>query len=390
MLRLLGLLLLSEFVRTGFIVSILPNSIDRLGLTSGFIGLMVGTHFLFDAIGKGTMGIAVHRWGLGRMLALGAALGLLTLLDSFFFSYPAIKIILCALWGLFLGVLWPGVMHATQIYAHPDRTSRVLAVSNLSVAPPILAGVLFIGPLMLKQPDLAWNIVLIAQGLALLFGLSLLALRLPKPPQTVPIFAPEARKDWLQVATLLPAAFVQTLAPGLLFTLLFPMLTHLKLSLSDLVLPGMIAGVSCGLGVWLFGRIADRIEPRRALLPGLLFLAITFAFCAATTPNNVDVRLWILAPLLGLGYGAFFAGWNGLVAKTMPKDHQTTAWGAVMAVESMGYVVGPILGGLLWQWAGLPAVFLMGAAVFLLAQGYYLLLGLQKKNPDPSEISSEL
>lgn len=385
MLRLLALLLLSEFVRTGFIVSALPNSTDRLGLSSGLVGLMVGTHFLFDAIGKGTMGVAVQRWGLGRMLALGAALGVLTVLGSLFVSSALVKIVICAVWGLFLGVLWPGVMHATQTYAHPERTSRALAISNLSVAPPILAGVLLVGPLMLKQQDLAWNILLGAQALALLIGFSLLTLKLPKPPQAVPIFAPEARKDWLKVANLLPAAFAQTLAPGLLFTLLFPMLTHLQLSLSDLILPGLVAGASCALGVWLFGRMADHVEPRRALLPGLLFLAITFAFCAATTPVNVEMRLWVLAPLFGLGYGAFFAGWNGLVAKTMPQDHRTAAWGAVMAVESMGYVVGPILGGLLWQWAGIPAVFLMGAAVFLVTKGYYLLLGWRGANINSDE-----
>lgn len=377
MLRLLALLLLSEFVRTGFIVSALPNSTDRLGLSPSLVGLMVGTHFLFDAIGKGAMGVAVQRWGLGRMLALGAALGVFTVLGSLFMPSALIKIVICALWGLFLGVLWPGVMHATQTYAHPERTSRALAISNLSVAPPILAGVLLVGPLMLQQQDLAWNILLGVQALALLIGLSLLTLKLPKPPQAVPIFSPEARKDWLKVATLLPAAFAQTLAPGLLFTLLFPILTYLQLNLSNLILPGLVAGASCALGVWLFGRMADHVAPRRALLPGLLFLAITFASCAATTPANVEVRLWILAPLFGLGYGAFFAGWNGLVAKTMPQDHRTAAWGAVMAIESMGYVVGPILGGLLWQWAGLPAVFLMGAAVFLMTKGYYLLLGWQ-------------
>ena len=178
-----------------------------------------------------------------------------------------------------------------------------------------------------------------------------------------------------RVAALLPAAFAQTLAPGLLITLLYPLLAHLGLHLRDLVGPGLIAAAAFGLSLWLLGRLADQAHPRRALSPGLLLLALVFGLVALSNvpPGAGDVRprLWALAPLLGLGYGAFIAGWNGLVGRTLPEAHRAAGWGTVMAVESLGYALGPVLGGAVWQFAGQSGVFGLGALVFLLTEGYY-------------------
>lgn len=48
-----------------------------------------------------------------------------------------------------------------------------------------------------------------------------------------------------------------------------------------------------------------------------------------------------LGALVGLGYGAFITGWNGLVARTLPEGQQAAAWGTVMAVEALGTPSGP-------------------------------------------------
>ena len=58
----------------------------------------------------------------------------------------------------------------------------------------------------------------------------------------------------------------------------------------------------------------DRAHPRRALTPGLLGLALTFGLAALP---GLEDRLWLLALPLGLGYGAFIAGWNGLVGRVV-------------------------------------------------------------------------
>mgnify|MGYP000557160165 CR=1 FL=1 len=122
----------------------------------------------------------------------------------------------------------------------------------------------------------------------------------------------------------------------------------------------------------LLGRVADRVHPRRALTPGLLLLAVTFTLVAFSDTPPVQQRLWFLATLLGAAYGAFIAGWNGLVGRTLPETHRAAGWGTVMTVESLGYAIGPLLGGVTWQLAGQRGVFLLGAAVFVLTELYYL------------------
>ena len=100
MLRLLALLLTSELVRTGFFVSALPVAGPGLGLGTAVIGLMVGAHYLADALAKGPMGLVTERWGLGRVLALGAALGLTAVLGARLAPSPAWGVLGCALWGV--------------------------------------------------------------------------------------------------------------------------------------------------------------------------------------------------------------------------------------------------------------------------------------------------
>ncbi|MFT2720764.1 MFS transporter [Deinococcus sp. A31D244] len=368
MLRLLALLTLCETVRTGLFVSALPVSGPGLGLSAAVIGVMAGAHYLADALAKGPGGLLVQRWGLGAALLPGPLLGLLALLLARFWPHPASGVLACAAWGLGYAALWPGVMSASQALAVPGRTARALTVSNLSVAPAILTGALIVGPLMRTHPDATWNALLAAQLLAAGLALSLVRLRLSSPAAP-PGTALPAWRDWQRVAALLPAAFVQTLAPALLTTVLYPLLDRLNLSLRDLLLPGALALTTFGLSVWLIGRRADRGHPRRALLPGLLLLAVTFALAAVP---GMTALLLPLGALVGLGYGAFITGWNGLVARTLPEGQQAAAWGTVMAVEALGYAIGPVLGGAAWQLAGVTGVFSLGAAVFLSALLYDL------------------
>jgi predicted MFS family arabinose efflux permease len=368
-LRLLALLLASELVRTGFVVSVLPVAGPSLGFSTALIGLMVGLHYLADALAKGPLGLVTERWGLGRLLTLGAALGLAVIVGTRVAPSPLWLVLGGALWGLAYAALWPGVMNASQAFARPERTARALSVSNLVATPAILAGILLIGPLMQTRPDTAWAVLLGVQVVALVLALTLWTLHLPRQDKDNAETGRNPWAGWSRVGVLLPAAFAQTLAPGLVITLIYPLLARLGLPLSALILPGILFGVSLGLSLWLAGRLADRTHPRRALAPGLLLLAL--AFLLAALPDLRE-RVALVTLILGLGYGAFIAGWNGLVARTLPTAHRAAAWGTVMATESLGNAIGPILGGAAWQLAGPAGVFGLGAAVFVLTELYYL------------------
>lgn len=369
-LRLILLLMSSEFVRTGLLVSYLPLTAPDLHLTPAAVGLIFGLHYLADALAKGPVGVLTERWGLGRMLLLGTLLGLATLVLLHRSPGVVVLVVVAAVWGLCYAALWPGVMAAAQHFARPGMTSRALAVASVSVAPAIGLGLLGVGQLMQRQAELALPLLLGAQLLALLLALSLMSLRLPRtaaPAAGVP--RPPFRERWGRVGVLLPAALAQTAAPGLLATIFYPLLARLGLHLSQLILPAL-AGIVVGLvALWAFGRVADHRHPRAALTPGLLLLALTF-FVAGLP--GLPERLLLVMVLGGVAYGAFIAGWNGLVGRALPAEYRAAAWGTVMAVEALGYAVGPLLGGVMWAAYGQAGVFWCGAAILLLVEGYYL------------------
>ncbi len=279
---------------------------------------------------------------------------------------------LAATWGVGYAALWPSVMAVSQQYARPGREARALSITNLSVAPGIALGTLGVGQLMLRSPAGVPALLLGAQAVVVVLALSLATLKL-SASDTQNQSVSQWKAQWNRVAALLPAAFAQMLAPGLLVTLFYPLLRLLHLNLSDLLGPGLLGGACLLSALLLAGRLADTLSPRVVLGPGLLLLAFTFGL-AGLSAELLTHWLWLIAALVGLGYGTFVAGWNGLVGQTLPPQHRAAAWGVVMATEALGYSLGPILGGALWASGGVR-VFWLGAGVFLLAQLYYWGLG---------------
>jgi len=381
-LRLIALLLISEFVRAGLIVAFLPLSAGRYGLSLAQVGSLVGAHYLMDALAKGPVGLLTQRWGIGGALIASSLLGLTFILSVLGGASFWPLLTLAAAWGVGYAALWPSVMAVSQQYALPGREARALSLTNLSIAPGIALGTLGVGQLMLRSPAQVPALLLWAQGAVMVLALSLWRQRLEggqlesEPPGRGPATNRQAQHwllQWRRVASLLPAAFAQMLAPGLLVTLFYPLLSRLNLNLTDLLGPGLLGG-ACLLGALLLsGRLADTYGPRRVLGPGLMLLALTFGL-AGLSATFLTTWLWLLCAGVGLGYGTFVAGWNGLVGQTLPPQQRAAAWGVVMATEALGYSLGPVLGGAVWASGGVR-VFWLGAGVFLLAQLYYWLPG---------------
>lgn len=360
--------MVSEFVRAGLIVAFLPLMAARYGLGSAQVGSIVGVHYLMDALAKGPMGLLTQRLGLGGALIGSSVLGLGVTLAVLGGAGFWLLLALAAVWGVFYAALWPSVMAVSQQYAVTGREARALSVTNLSVAPGIALGTLGVGQLMLSSPAGVPALLLAAQAVALLLALSLVAVRLAGG-ETERQSPEHWKAQWQRVAALLPAAFAQMLAPGLLVTLFYPLLKRLNLSLTDLLGPAVLGGLCLLAALLISGRLADTLSPRAVLGPGLLLLAFTFGL-AGYSAELLMHWLWLIAALIGLGYGTFVAGWNGLVGQTLPPQHRAAAWGVVMATEALGYSLGPVLGGALWASGGVR-VFWLGAGVFLLAQVYY-------------------
>ncbi|OHV48756.1 MFS transporter [Pseudofrankia sp. BMG5.36] len=118
----------------------------------------------------------------------------------------------------------------------------------------------------------------------------------------------------------------------------------------------------------VFGSLADRVGARPVLLGGLVAFAIASAlYAVADSPG------WLWAARLGQGAAAsaFSPSASALVARLNPAAKHGRAFGSYGFYKSIGYTLGPLLGGVLVWAGGLRLLFavlaMLGAAVALWA-----------------------
>ncbi|MFF3919597.1 MFS transporter [Streptomyces sp. NPDC001852] len=114
----------------------------------------------------------------------------------------------------------------------------------------------------------------------------------------------------------------------------------------------------------VFGTLADRVGARPVLLGGLLaFAAASALYVAADSPG------WLWAARLGQGAAAsaFSPSASALVARLNPATGHGRAFGRYGFHKSVGYTLGPLLGGVLVRAGGLRLLFavlaVLGVAV---------------------------
>jgi MFS family permease len=114
----------------------------------------------------------------------------------------------------------------------------------------------------------------------------------------------------------------------------------------------------------VFGTLADRIGARPVLLGGLVaFAAASAVYALADSPG------WLWAARLGQGAAAsaFSPSASALVARLNPAAKHGRAFGSYGFYKSIGYTLGPLLGGVLVWAGGLRLLFtvlaVLGAAV---------------------------
>ncbi|GAB3394103.1 MFS transporter [Amycolatopsis echigonensis] len=139
---------------------------------------------------------------------------------------------------------------------------------------------------------------------------------------------------------------------------------------ASLLALGLLLAVYDGAEVILkpvFGSLADRIGPRPVLFGGLLaFTLASAAFVIAGNPAAVG--------LARVGQGAAAAAFSpaagALVARLSPTKRQGRAFGGYGAWKSIGYTLGPLLGGVLITLGGFPLLFATLAVLALAVTGW--------------------
>ncbi|MEU6662395.1 MFS transporter [Streptomyces sp. NPDC046821] len=142
---------------------------------------------------------------------------------------------------------------------------------------------------------------------------------------------------------------------------------HTHGAVTSLMVLGGLLALYDGAEVLLkpvFGTLADRVGARPVLLGGLAaFAAASALYVVADSPG------WLWAARLGQGAAAsaFSPSASALVARLNPAAKHGRAFGSYGFYKSVGYTLGPLLGGVLVWAGGLRLLFVvlavLGAAV---------------------------
>ena len=126
---------------------------------------------------------------------------------------------------------------------------------------------------------------------------------------------------------------------------------------------GSLTLVASGIGGVVFGRIADRLGRRRAMIGSILIYSVFTAMCGLA---QTVWQLAIFRFLLGLGMGGEWTSGAALVSETWPDRHRGKALAWMQSAWAIGYAAAAIVVALVLPRFGWRVVFFVGILPALL------------------------
>lgn len=364
------------------VIPLLPLYLkERLGASATLVGVVVATFAAVETVCKTAWGSLADRIGrrpviVGGLFLSSTAPLLMTLLRSAWMFVP-----LRLIDGMGSAALWPAAAAmmadrtANEQRATAMGTLNMFFLSGLALGPSLglfVSG--FLG-------GYAWGFYLAS---ALLLGAALLATRAfheGERPAPAPHRPPGDRARGIfegirRSPALLPmllVAFVQMFGVGLLAPILV-IYAHEVVELSDqwigtlflvMVLAVAIASVPGG-------RIADRVGRRRTVVWGMALASAGMWLLPHAGRGNLVV-LAVAALLLGGSYAISSPAWLALMSEAAPRGATGMVMGASETAQGAGLVIGPLLGGALYDGVGPQAPFVASAALLTAGTGLALL-----------------
>jgi MFS family permease len=341
------LLALGALDATGYsvIVPVAPAISDATGAGPATIGLLVASFPAGMVGGFALAGAVVRRHG-PRILLVGSillvAVGALgfVLGDSLAIYFPARALMGIGSGGIWIGVTfdtferWPG-----QEYLCMSRVFAAYSVGGLiGPALGVFGGV--------SGPFLAYLVLLLAAlPLVVLVGEPSARRSFTTDRATL-----RSRAFWVASAAILFAVLALGVLEGVL-----PL--HLAERLTQAQLGALYVGAS--LVVAVTATAAAGAQPRPLVFAAVVFAVAGIALAGVTT----EVPVWVLAVgLAGVGIGLANTGSLGLLVEAVPVERIVSAMVVWSQVGIAGYLLGPLVGGLIVEGLGFAYVGLVPAA----------------------------
>lgn len=330
------------------IVPVAPAIADATGVGPAAIGVLVASFPAGMVLGFWLAGRVMQRWGARPLLlaslvvvaigSLGFVLG-----DSLPVYFAARLTMGLGSGGLWIGVTfdtlerWPG-----QEYLCMSRVFAAYSIGGL------------VGPAL---GAIGGTSAPFAAYLALVLAAIPLVLAMP-PPSERRVFEPDrsalsTRGFWLAAASMLFAVLSLAMLEGVL-----PL--HLAERLSQAEIGALY--VALALVVSASAAAAGSRAPRPMIVGAVVLAVAGIALAGAAA----QVPLWLLALVLaGVGIGLGNTGSLGVLVESVDVERIVTAMVVWSQVGILGYLVGPLVGGVVAEKLGYAAIGLLPAAAGL-------------------------
>jgi MFS family permease len=358
------------------IIPLLPLHLtERLGASVRLVGVVVASFALVETLAKTVWGSIADRVGRRPLIIAGLLLSSVAPMLMSVLRLPVLFVPLRLVDGTGSSALWPASAAAIADTSPVEQRATAMGTLNsfflagLALGPAL--GLLVVGFTGSYRVGFYTASAILA-ATAVLAALLLRGID-DKPHRANPdevVVNPNLR-DVVASARMSPTllamlvvAFVQMFGVGLLAPILV-IYAKRVLGLSEhligtLFLAAVLAVAAASVPA---GRLADRYGKVPAVVWGMIAATAGMWVLPVTAQ---PAWLVVAAALMGLGYTISSPAWHALVSELAPPGRVGLAMGAAQTAEGIGLVLGPLLGGVLWDTVGVRAPFVATAIVLTL------------------------
>lgn len=347
----------------------LPTYAKEVGVGLAFIGLLIAAYDFAEIIAKPIFGILGDRVGMKKTMLAGIAL--FTLASILYpFINPQLLIVVRFLQGVGAAALSAVSLALIGIYFKENR-GKAYGIYNAIkgagyVASPVIGGAIVV------QSNFS-GIFYATAGIGVVAFM--ISVFLPDP-DTPKKFGHDDDDDFsltkiLEVfrqPDLLPWYLIivaNMFFVGILFGFLPVYITTLNYTPLNRGLLISVVAVSYLLVQPVAGMFADKIDPKITIRVGLIFSALSIIL----VPFTQGISLVVLSIIAGIGVGTVWTNTDTLMSTLAKQGRLGETMGVAGSFKEFGDMVGPLLIGLLSQWLGLKAGFVICGVLGLLSVG---------------------
>lgn len=374
------------------VIPLLPLYLrERLGASATLVGVVVATFAAVETVCKTAWGGLADRIGRRPVVVGGLLLSSVAPILMAFLKIPVLFIPLRLVDGTGSAALWPSAAAAIADRARDDRRATAMGTLNMFFLSGLALGPafgLFVSGLF---ADYRAGFYAASTLLLLAAGAAVPSFRAPRPRAAAPQERGAGRgiggavrsvRSSPVLLAMLAVAFVQMAGVGLLAPTLV-IYAHEVVQLSDQAIGGVFLVLVLAVAASSVpgGRLADRIGRSRTVAWGMTMGSVGMWLLPLAGKGNLPV-LALSAVLLGGSYAMSSPAWLALMSQVAPRGSTGLVMGASETAQGAGLIVGPLLGGILYDHAGPRAPF-VGSAALLTAGTILAQLALARRRDAP-------